>query len=498
MSTLSEILRNLDENSPMTNKEIAIEQMNAFKDTKKYEWMLLGQTYYRNQTKIIDHKRMVIGEGGMLQEATNLANNKLVHGFIRKLVDQKTGYLLSKPFSIQTEAADAYKNYLHDIFGKQFQRQLKNLGKESINKGIGWLQVYYDEQGNLSFKIIPSQEIVPLWRDNAHTELDAVVRFYEQERYEAKKKIKVTIIEFWDTNGVMRFTMDGVNAAERLADGDIGYHFDVVKKVKDEKGVETLKETPMNWERVPFVPFKYNDEEMPLVEMLKSLVDDYDSRFSDNSNNLEDLPNSILVVKGYDGTDVGEMRRNLSVYRTVKVAAGEGAGIDSISMDIDTEAFTTHMDRLRKAIYEFGRGVDTQADKFGNSPSGIALRFLYSDLDMDANIIETEFQASLEQLLWFVDQHLYNTTGVDYSDIDVTFLFNRDIVINETEAITNVKDSVGILSEETILANHPWTGDVQEEMDRIEKERKSAMEEDASRQFAFDQQPTVPGGGEDE
>lgn len=495
MSTLGEILRDLSENAPMTNKEIAIQQMNEFKSSERYEWMKLGQAYYRNQTKILDHKRMVIGEGGALQEATNLANNKLVHGFIRKLVDQKTGYLLSKPFSIQTDGSDDYKDALHDIFGKQFQRLLKNVGKEAINNGIGWKQVYYDEEGNLSFKIIPSTECVPLWKDNAHTELDAMVRFYKQVQYEATKKVEVTIIEFWDTRGVIRFTYDGLNDGVRLEDGERGYHFSVIRPGVDESGAETLVEEGMNWEKVPFIPFKYNDEEMPLVEMLKSLVDDYDSRFSDNSNNLEDLPNSIFVVKNYDGADLGEMRRNMTQYRSVKVS-GDG-GVDTLSLEINTEAFTTHMDRLRKAIYEFGRGVDTQADKFGNSPSGIALRFLYSDLDMDANIIETEFQASLEHLLWFVDQHLYNTTGVDYSDIDVTFLFNRDIVINETEAINNVKNSVGILSDETNLANHPWTGDVQEEQERKEKEQKAAMEKFASGQFAFDQQEQ-PGGGEDE
>ena len=492
MSTLGEILRDLSENAPMTNKEIAIQQMNDFKASTKYKWMKLGQEYYRNKTKIIDHKRMVIGEGGSLQEATNLANNKLVHGFIRKLVDQKTGYLLSKPFSIQTDGPDEYKDALHDLFGKKFQRQLKNTGKEAINNGIGWIQVYYDEQGNLSFKIIPSTECVPLWKDNDHTELYAMVRFYKQERYEALKKVEVTIIEFWDTEGVMRFVYDGIQTKVRLADGERENHFVVINKGLDDKGAETLVEKGMNWEKVPFIPFKYNDEEMPLVEMLKSLVDDYDSRFSDNSNNLEDLPNSIFVVKNYDGADLGEMRRNMTQYRSVKVS-GDG-GVDTLSLEINTEAFTTHMDRLRKAIYEFGRGVDTQADKFGNSPSGIALRFLYSDLDMDANIIETEFQASLEQLLWFVDQHLYNTTGADYSDIDVTFLFNRDIVINETEAINNVKSSWGILSEETNIANHPWTTEVQEEMDRKEKEQKAAMENFSSGQFAFGQDQN---GGDD-
>ncbi|MGG0794653.1 phage portal protein [Brevibacillus laterosporus] len=53
-------------------------------------------------------------------------------------------------------------------------------------------------------------------------------------------------------------------------------------------------------------------------------------------------------------------------------------------------------------------------------------------------------------------------------------MFNRDILINETDAITNAKDSVGILSDETIVANHPWTTNAQEELARRKKEREKA------------------------
>lgn len=90
----------------------------------------------------------------------------------------------------------------------------------------------------------------------------------------------------------------------------------------------------------------------------------------------------------------------------------------------------------RKDIYEFGRGVDTQSDKFGNSPSVIALKFLYQDLDFNANDIETEFQASLEQLCWFIDTHLANSGLGDYLGETVDFILNQDILINEMDTIT--------------------------------------------------------------
>ncbi|WP_226000903.1 phage portal protein [Paenibacillus sp. BJ-4] len=460
MTLAEEIMYNLDKNAPMTNREIAQQEVNDFKRSKRYEWMLTGEAYYRNQTEILKHKRYIIGEGGAQIEVKNLANNKLVHGFVRKLVDQKTGYLLSKPISMQTDGPDEYKEQLDSFFGKPFLRQLKNLGKNAINKGIGWLQVYYSELGELSFKVIPSEQCVPLWKDGAHTELDKMIRFYPMEVYEAKTKKTVHIVELWGTDGVMKWVQDTTISPDLMLYEELKEHFTAQTKNGQEK---------LNWERVPFVPFKYNDEEMPLVEILKTLVDDYDKRMSENANNLEDLPNSIYVIKNYDGTDVGEMRRNLSQLRVIKVR--DPGGVDTLSLDIDTEAFSNHMEMLRKSIYEFGRGVDTQSDKFGNSPSGIALRFLYGDLDMDANIIETEFQASLEQLLWFVNQHLANTTNKDYSKFDVEFIFNRDILINETEAVTNAKDSVGVISDETIVANHPFVTNVQDELERIKKER---------------------------
>jgi len=451
--------------SAMTLEDIIKQEVSDWLTSDERRWMVTGQRYYVGDHDILRRKRTAIGEDGELIEVKNLANNKLVHAFVRKLVDQKVGYLLGKPLSIQTEN-QKYLDLLNEIFDKSFLRLLKNLGKEAVNKGKAWLHVYYDEDGQLSFKKIPSEEIIPLWRDADHTELDAAIRVYEIEAYEGTQKRIITKVEFWDTAGVRRYVLDNGGLIPDVEAGEEGSHFTAVVAGQDQ---------PLNWERVPFIAFKYNDEELPLIRVVKSLVDEYDARTSDHANNLEDLPNSIYVLKNFDGQDLGEFRRNMSVYRAVKVMGDDG-GVDTLSIDIDTEATEKHLDRLRKDIYEFGRGVDTQSEKFGNSPSGIALKFLYADLDMDANIMETEFQASLEQLMWFVNIHLANTGAGDFMHEPVEFVFNRDILINETDAITNIRNSSGILSDETLVAQHPWVTDVQEELDRIQKQREERSE----------------------
>lgn len=61
---------------------------------------------------------------------------------------------------------------------------------------------------------------------------------------------------------------------------------------------------------------------------------------------------------------------------------------------------------------------------------------------------------------------------MDYSAEKVEFTFNRDMPIDESAIIAAIKNSVGILSDETLVAQHPWVKDVQAEIDRIEKQKK--------------------------
>jgi len=458
MNTLREILDNLDANAPMTLEEIIRTETSDWLASEERKLMLTGKRYYRVKNDILDRRRRTIGDDGRLVEVHNLADNRIPHGFVRKLVDQKTGYLLSRPFTVKTEDK-TYQGLLDDYFDKAFRRMLKNLGKDAINCGRAWLQVYYNEAGELSFMRLPPEECLPIWRDAAHTDLAAFVRVYDVETYVAKSKRIVRRTQWWDEHGVKLYEDDG--------------QLKLIEETSHFSYIEGEATKPMNWERLPFICFKYNDEEQPLIDLIKQQVDDYDRRKSDNSNNLEDLPNSIYVVKNFSGTGGGEFRKNISLYR---VAFVDGDGdVQTISLTIDTAAYQNHMDETRKNIYEFGRGVDTQRQEVGTA-SGVALKFLYADLDMDMNDMEAEFQAALEQLLWFVDTHIANTAGTDYSDKDVEFIFNRDILINETEAVTNAKNSVGVISNRTIVANHPWVSNTDDELKQMEKERAEAMD----------------------
>ena len=63
--------------------------------------------------------------------------------------------------------------------------------------------------------------------------------------------------------------------------------------------------------------------------------------------------------------------------------------------------------------------------------------------------------------------------------------FNRDILINESEAIDNCSKSMGILSLETIIGQHPWVDDPQKELERLEEQRQKEQEEALSNMALF-------------
>ena len=104
-----------------------------------------------------------------------------------------------------------------------------------------------------------------------------------------------------------------------------------------------------------------------------------------------------------------------------------------------------------------------------NNPNQMNITSMYSDIDLDANEMEMGIREGLDRMLWFVNTYRGLSGKKAVEDID--FTFNRDLPMNEGDIITNCRNSVGVISNETILTNHPWVKDVAEEMKQLEAEK---------------------------
>lgn len=459
--------------------------ISEFENSDELAMMNKAQKYYSNDNDIIERKRYYIDRKGIKQEVTNLSNTKLPHPYLKKLTNQKVNYLLGKELTIQCDN-DKFGEELGKYIGRAFLSILKNTGKNAILNGISWIQPYYNREGNLKFKRIPSEEVIPFWADADHTELDGVIRYYTMFEYDIDgNKKEVVKVEYHTVEGVWYYIKGDKGLEpdlEASPSGEVCGHFIVTNPAIDEDGKPKLDENgnqmftneQATWERIPFIAFKYNQDEISLLKWVKPLIDDYDINTSDTSNTLQDVPNSIKVVKNYDGTDKGEFVQNLATFRTAFVS-GDG-DMTTVENKLDIAAIDSHLDRLRKDIYESGSGVDTQAEDLGNA-SGVALKFRYADLDNDMQDMANEFSSSLENLIWFVKVDMLNKGIGDFMNEEYEIVFNTDNITNESEIITSCKDSAGIISDETILTNHPWVTDATKEMDRIKKERDEKLTE---------------------
>ena len=88
---------------------------------------------------------------------------------------------------------------------------------------------------------------------------------------------------------------------------------------------------------------------------------------------------------------------------------GSEGGASTLEIEVNAENFKVILALLKDAIIENARGYDAKDERMGGNPNQMNIQSMYSDIDLDANGIEIEFQAAMEELLWFVNQHLANT-----------------------------------------------------------------------------------------
>ena len=428
---------------------------------------ILGERYYRGEHDILKKKRTVVGEGGKLVEVEHLPNNITIDNQYAKFVDQKKNYVLGQPISIGCKDED-YAEKLKKVFNKEFHRTLKEVGENCMNGGITWVCPYVRDD-KMYFRCFPGYEILPFWNDAAHTELEMAVRLYLEEKPNARTPYDVTQkVEIYTKTGIEYYTFEN----NRLHPDPHKPHAPYMT-VTSAAGSEEL-----DWKgRIPLVAFKLNAKEIPLIKRVKSLQDAINDLLSScKDRSEEDAHNTILVLENYDGENLAEFRRNLAQFGAVKVRAVEGARGDlrTLMVEFNAENYEKILYMFRKALKDNIKGYDfSELNNAASDPNQMNIKSILSDVDIDANDMETEFQAAFEELLWFINIHL----GVSEEDVEnVEIIFNRDGIINEIEVMQMLVAAGLKLPNEILLRQVPFVDDVEEAKDLLKQEEKELMD----------------------
>jgi len=420
--------------------------------------MINGENYYNNDNAIKLRKLYYWENGAQVEDETKV-NNKIPHNWHKLLVDQKCGYLCGKPISFlaKDDSSKSFSDKVNEVLEDDFDDDASELIKEASNKGLAWLHVYIDKvdkgTGKFRYVKIPSEEVIGIWDTNRQKELVEVIRYYTMTSG-TRDYIKA---EWWTKDGVTYFVE--TDTGEFVLDPD--YEINPTSHYyKNGKGA--------GWGKVPFICFKNNEECENDLTFYKELVDIYDLITSDIANDFEEIQKLLMIIKGYEGTDNKELLENLRYHKMMKV--GEGGGVDTIDQDIPITAFNEFANRLEENIFLFGQGINVKSDKYGDA-SGVALKFMYALLDLKSGIVERKFRKGLRDLIEFIALYEKIATGKIYDPAKINIVFNKTILLNESELVEMATQSKGIISDDTIVANHPWVDDPSSEIKKLSSQR---------------------------
>lgn len=265
-------------------------EIKEWKASPRRGMQIKGSDYYEGRHEILNRQRTAIGRDGNLVPVKNLPNNKLIDNQYAKAVDQKVNYFVGKPFTVSCED-QTYSDLLAGYFNRGFFRQLKYLAEDALNNGLAWLYPYYGEDGHLAFKRFSGYEVLPFWADDDHTRLDCAARLYTQEVWNGYTKETVEKVELFRKDGIHRYIFQNDMLLPDTAAGEYETYF-------TGPGPDG-PDTGYNWERIPLIPFKYNKQELPLIQRVKCLQDAINTLLSDFTNNMqEDARNTINNMTG--------------------------------------------------------------------------------------------------------------------------------------------------------------------------------------------------------
>ena len=187
----------------MSEREFLQAQLRNFLGSEQRKTMCTAIDYYDGKHDILNKQRYVIGEGNTRIALQGVPNNQIVDNRFDDLVDQKVNYLLSKPLDINTDDDE-----LDKMFGIQFQRLLKSVGKFATMAGKAYIHPYIGIDGTLKFKMMKPHQVLPFWADEEHTQLDAFLYLYDIEYYTGLETKTIHKVEYYTPNGIQYFIWD--------------------------------------------------------------------------------------------------------------------------------------------------------------------------------------------------------------------------------------------------------------------------------------------------
>lgn len=436
----------------------------------------IAERYYQNDTDLLHgldrkDKQRQEQEG---ETPLRNADNRIPFNFHGLLVNQKAAYMFTAPPLFDLGSKNANKS-LQAFLGDKYPKACKDLCIAASNASVGWLHVWKKDDSTYNYAVVPSEQVIPVWSKSLEKELLAVFRTYPD--IDEITGDHYIVYEYWTDKECCAYRLNAGDGIEKLMPHRMF--------MADSAVCEMTEQYTHDIGEVPFFAFSNNNTGTNDLKNIKPLIDTYCKVFSGFANDLEDVQEVIFVLTNYGGENLNDFLSDLKYYKTIKLdndGTGDSSGVSTLTIDLPVEARQKLLEITRKCIFEQGQGIDPDPQNFGNS-SGVALGFLYSLLELKSGLQETEFRPSFGRFIRCVCRLL----NLPIKDDTIKQTWTRTSVKNDLELSQIAQQSQGVISQETIVAHHPWVEDPEAEMAEIEKEEQKNLEQMNPYQQAFGQ-----------
>lgn len=420
--------------------------------------------YYENKTDITtrnDGKPKLNKEGK--KDPLRSADNRIPSNFYQLLVDQEAGYVATV-FPDVDVGKDNDNKKIIDVLGDDRALTLNALLVDSSNAGRAWLHYWIDEDGNFRYGIIQPDQVTPIYSTTLDNKLLGVLRSYKQLEPDSGKYF--TVHEYWTDKEAEFFKTSTTNS-------EVIEPYNIITSYDLSAGYETGQSNTLkhNFGRVPFIEFPKNKYRLPELNKYKGLIDAYDDIYNGFINDLDDVQTVILVLTNYGGASLKDFMNDLKKYKSIKInnaGNGDKSGVDKLQIDIPVEARDDALKITRDNIFLFGQGIDPANFESSNA-SGVAIKMLYSHLELKAAKTQTYFEHAINELVRAIMRYL------NFSDADKRHISQHWTRTKVEDSLTKaqiVSTVANYSSKEAVAKANPIVDDWQQELKDLAKDRQ--------------------------
>ncbi len=393
-------------------------------DKKRYA--RIARRYYKGEHDIKKYRIFFVDKDGKVHEDTTKSNARISRLFFKDLTDQGAQYFMSgKGKIVRSDDPELQKQMDLYFNNGKFRKQLHHMliGKEI--DGDAYAYAYKAKTGRTAFMYAKSGGVVEVRKNETDDGCEYVIYWYVERIGKNNKKIKR--IQVWDDKQVYFYCQegDGPIIPDATEKNNPAPHIVYTKDGED--GVYAD-----DYGLIPFFRLDNNEDRESSLRCTKDHIDDYDIMNSGLTNNIKDAAEVVVLVRGYDGDDLDELIFNMRNKKQISTPTPDD-NVEFRTIDIPVDARVKKMEIDVANIYHDGRGLNIEGLKDSNATVSVAVKAMYSGLDMRCDDTKTNVEEFLESLVQVALDEINRENETDYTLTDVYFEFERESITNTLE-----------------------------------------------------------------